>query len=99
MRRVLVILGFLFTTLCANATECSKYLCQVYSDECNAKVKVVSYKEFVDEYYQEIDGEQIAAIVYGRGYIKKPKCKRQRMTYICLLRCDGSIIWGDVIPE
>lgn len=99
MRRVLLILILLLTTIKVNATECSDYLCKIYSDESNEKVKVVSRKEFMDEYQQEIGGEQIAAIVYGRGYMKKPKCKKQRITYICLLRPDCSIIWGDVIPE
>lgn len=99
MRRVLLILMLLLTTVSANATECSKYLRKVYSDECNAKVKVVSKKEFIDKYEQEIDGEQVSAIAYGTGYIKYPKCKKQDILYVCLLREDCSIIWGEVIPQ
>lgn len=98
MKRALLILMLLFTTAVANATECSRYLCNVYSDECNQKVKVVSKKEFIDKYEQEINGEQIAAIAYGTGYIKYPKCRKQDVIYICLLREDCSIIWGEVSP-
>ncbi len=99
MRRVLLILMLFLTTLTANATDCSRYLCNVYSEECNSKVKVVSKKEFIDKYEQEINGEQISAIAYGTGYIKYPKCKKQNILYICLLRDDCSIIWGEVIPQ
>ncbi len=86
------------STFCKMLLNAANILCNVYSDECNQKVKVVSKKEFIDKYEQEINGEQIAAIAYGTGYIKYPKCKKQDIIYICLLREDCSIIWGEVSP-
>ena len=39
------------------------------------------------------------SIVYGYGYMKIPKCKKQRISYITLIGNDCKPIWGYVIPR
>ena len=41
----------------------------------------------------------ISSIVYGYGYMKIPKCKKQRISYITLIGNDCKPIWGYVIPR
>ena len=83
----------------ANASECSKYLTDLYTQECDCAVKIVSKKEFADKYEQKIGDYFVSSIVYGYGYMKKHKCKKVRITYITLLGCNGEPIWGYVIPR
>ena len=100
MRKLLLTISILFFTLSANATCCSDYLAELYSKEYNSKVKIVSKKEHIDKYEQKIGDFYVSSIVYGVGYLKRPKCKKMRITYICLLEsCDKPPIWGYVIPR
>lgn len=100
MRKLLLLSLILFSTLSANATCCSDYLADLYSKEYNSKVKIVSKKEHIDKYEQKIGDNFVSSIVYGVGYMKRPKCKKLRITYICLLEsCDKPPIWGYVIPR
>lgn len=100
MKKFLLLALILFSTLSANATCCIDYLQELYSKEYNSKVKIVSKKEHIDKYEQKIGENFVSSIVYGVGYMKKPKCKKIRITYICLLSsCDKPPIWGYIIPR
>ena len=61
--------------------------------------KIVSKKEFIDKYEQKVGDYYISSIVYGYGYMKIPKCKKQRISYITLIGNDCKPIWGYVIPR
>lgn len=98
MKRLFLVLMSLLL-LPVEASECSKYLTDLYSKEYENPCKVVSKQEFVDKYEQKVGDYFISSIVYGYGYMKKHKCKKIRITYITLLGCDGNPIWGYVIPR
>ena len=59
----------------------------------------VSKKEFIDKYEQKVGDYYISSIVYGYGYMKIPKCKMQRISYITLIGNDCKPVWGYVIPR
>ena len=70
------------------------------SKEYNTKVKIITKEEHIDKYEQKIGNCFISSIVYGVGYMKRPKCKKIRITYICLLEnCEKPPIWGYIIPR
>lgn len=96
---VLILILSLFFILPSNATECSKYLIECYSKDSEVPVKIVSKKEYVSEYNQKVGETQISAIAYGTGYMKKKKCRKKVITYICLLDVNCKPIWGYVIPR
>ena len=98
--RKLLLLIVLFSTLNVSATCYSDYLEEVYSKEHNTKVKIISKDEHIDKYEQKIGDNFISSIVYGVGYLKIPKCKKIRITYICLLKnCNSKPVWGYIIPR
>ncbi len=100
MKKLLLITLILLSTLNANATCYSEYLEDLYSKELNTKVKITSKEEHIDKYEQKIGDYFISSIVYGVGYMKQPKCKKIRITYICLLEsCDKPPIWCYIIPR
>ena len=100
MRKLLLLTLILFSTLGANATCCSDYLTDLYSKEYNTKVKIITKEEHIDKYEQKIGNCFISSIVYGVGYMKRTKCKKIRITYICLLEnCEKPPIWGYIIPR
>lgn len=100
MRKLFLFTLIILSALKANATCYSEYLEDLYSKEHNTKVKIVSKDEHIDKYEQKVGDSFISSIVYGVGYLKIPKCKKIRITYICLLEsCDKPPIWGYVIPR
>ncbi|CCZ51270.1 TPA: hypothetical protein CPT90_09335 [Candidatus Gastranaerophilales bacterium HUM_3] len=99
MRKLILLLIILCFALQVRASECTAYLCEIYSNEYNSKVKIVSKKEFIDKYEQKVGDYYISSIVYGYGYMKIPKCKKQRISYITLIGNDCKPIWGYVIPR
>ena len=98
MKRVLLTIFILFTTLSVNATESTDYLKSVYQPQYERKLKVVSKEEFIDKYDQYFNGVYIPSISYGYGYMKVKRCKKVSISYICILDCDGKPIWGAIIP-
>jgi len=96
MKKLILLLTIIFSSLGANSTECSKYLADIY---CTSDRKIVSQKEFIDNYEQKIGDYKISAVVYGYGYMKKHKCKKTRITYVTLLDPNGKPVWGYVIPH
>ena len=100
MRKLILLTLIILSALKANATCCSEYLEDLYSKEYNAKVKIISKDEFIDKYEQKIGDRFVSSIVYGTGYLKRPKCKKIRITYICMLEDSTKPpIWGYVIPR
>ena len=99
MKRLFLILLFSLFLLPANARECSKYLTEKYTNECECPVKIVSKAEFIDKYEQKIGDVYVSSIVYGNGYMKKRRCKKIRVTYITLYDENCKPIWGYVIPR
>ena len=99
MWRFALILIIFFLAVPVQATECTKYLVDLYSKEYGCPVKITSRKEFVDKYEQKIADYEVFSIVYGYGFMKRPKCKRMRITYITLMNNDCKPIWGYVIPR
>ena len=82
------------------ASQYTDYFSDLYSKEYNKRVKIVSKDEQIEKYEQKIGEQFVSSIVYGVGYMKRPKCKKLRITYICLLEsCDKPPIWGYVIPR
>ena len=65
----------------------------------NDGANIIAKKEFIDKYEQKVGDYYISSIVYGYGYMKIPKCKKQRISYITLIGNDCKPIWGYVIPR
>lgn len=99
MKRLFLILILMVFLLPAGASECTKYLTDLYTKENETSCKIVSKQEFTDKYEQKIGDYYISSIVYGYGYMKKRKCRKIRIAYITLLDCNDNPIWGYVIPR
>lgn len=99
MRRVFLLLIISLLSLPAGASECSKYLTDLYSQECDTQVKIVSKDEHIDSYQQKIGEAYVSSIAYGTGYLKKKKCRKIRVTYICLLDENCKPFWGYIVPR
>lgn len=99
MKRLFLLLILSLFLLPAEASECSKYLSELYTQECECQVKIVSKNEHIDRYEQKIGDAYVSSIAYGTGYMKKKKCKKIRITYITLLDENCNPIWGYVIPR
>ena len=96
---------YLFFTLFLSAnlsfsTEASDFISKMCSETCcSEKVKITVKKEHTEELNQTIDNEFIPKITYGYGDMKIKGCKKQRISYICLLNCSLKPFWGYVIPR
>lgn len=100
MKRVIILALFvLLNSLPIFATDASDFLAEMYTKEYNCNVKIKSKKEYCDKYEQEIGGQYISSIVYGQANMKIKGHKKQKVTYICLLKNDCEIFWGYVIPN
>mgnify|MGYP000299582271 CR=1 FL=1 len=86
MRKLISLLIILCSALQVTASECTAYLCDIYSNAYNSKVKIVSKKKFIDKYEQKVGDYYISSIVYGYGYMK-------------LIGNDCKPVWGYVIPR
>ena len=73
MRKLILLLIILCFALQVRASECTAYLCEIYSNEYNSKVKIVSKKEFIDKYEQKVGDYYISSIVYKKWIEYKKK--------------------------
>lgn len=91
---------FLFCIqLAANSTECTEYLAKNYSATYKANVEVTSQKEYIDKYENKINEQFISSIIYGKGYFKQENKRKQKITYLCILKDDDTITWGYILPR
>lgn len=100
MRKLFLFLMLFFISSTAYGTEYSEYAAKQYSEKCNIqKVKITVKKEHVEEYAQEIGQTFVPYIVYGYGDLKGKKCRKQRISYVCLLDEKLNPMWSYVIPR
>lgn len=99
MKKFILTLSVLLFANQVFATEVTDYLVEKYSKECGSKVRIQSLKEHIDSYSQKIGDYFVSSIVYGYGSMKMPKCRRTRITYVCILDNENQPIWGYVIPR
>lgn len=70
------------------ASEYSKFAEKEFSQRCcRENVRITVKKEHVEICAQEIGGKFIPYMAYGYGDLKSKNCKKQRITYMCLLDC------------
>ena len=95
MKNYLVILMLFLSVLSVSATEASKFVEQKYTEQTGCKsVKITVKKEHTEEYQQPIGSQMVPAITYGYG----DKCKKIRITYICLLDENCLPFWCFIVP-
>ena len=99
MKKLILFLSVLFLSSPVFATEVTDYLVEKYSKESGSKVNIQSLKEHTDSYSQKIGDYCVSSIVYGYGSMKMPKCRRTRITYVCILDNENQPIWGYVIQR
>ncbi|MBR1776743.1 hypothetical protein IJ750_06710 [bacterium] len=100
MKRVLLALVFCLTVLSSTASEYSDFAAKQYGERCNKEnVKITVKKEHVEQYAQEVGSNFIPYIAYGYGDLKAQKCRKQRISYICLLDCDLNPIWSYIVES
>ena len=98
-RVVLIFLSIMALMPAVLATETTDFLTKIYTEECNAPVKIVSKKEFCNPYEQEIGRTYISAIVYGQATFKVKKHRKTKVSYISVLDKEQKPFWGYVIPH
>ena len=102
MKNLFLILGLCFSVLSvyASSTEASKYAEEQYAKQIgNEKVSINVKKEHTMEYDQKVGELKIPAITYGYGDMKAKKCRKIRISYICLLDEDCKPIWSYIVPS
>ena len=99
MKKLVLLLIILFSTISVYATESTEYLENLYQPKYERKLKITSKGEVIDKYDQFFNGVYIPEISYGYGYLKVKKCRKQKISYICLLDCNRKPLWGHVIPR
>lgn len=99
MKRILLILIALCFSVQVFASEVTEFLESICEKNCNTTIKIVSKTEHTDNYNQKIGDVTFPYIAYGYGYMKKKKCKKQTISYICLLNENCKPIWGYIIPR
>ena len=102
MKNIFLIICLFFSVLTsfATSTEASKYAEEQYSKQIgNDKVHINVKKEHTVEYTQKIGDKIIPAITYGYGDMKTNKCRKVRVSYICLLDENCKPIWSYVVPS
>lgn len=99
MKRLFLLLIIFLTSSSVFATECTDYLVSLCQKENAKKVKIVSKKEHIAEYKQEIGDQFIPYIAYGYGHMKIKGCRKTTISYLCLLDDKCKPIWGYVIPR
>ena len=100
MKKLLSVLFLFLLSQAVYGTEYSEYASRKYSEDCKVQNPKISVKkEHVEEYGQEIGKTFIPYIVYGYGDLKAKKCRKQRVSYICLLNKDFKPIWSYIIPR
>ncbi len=71
----------------------------MYANEYNMNVKIHSKKEFCNPCEQKIGDNYISQITYGQADFKVKKCRKQKVSYICVFDNDCKPFWGFVIPR
>ncbi len=100
MKRFLTVIIFILSILSCYATEYSEYAAKQYEEKCNVKnAKITVKKEHIEEYAQEIGNTFVPYIAYGYGDLKCKKCRKQRISYVCLLDCKLNPLWSHIIPR
>lgn len=100
MKRIILSVMFILSSLTVHASECTDYLMNLYSNSHSKPVKIICRKEFIDKYEQKIGDKFISSIVYGQADMKiQGQRKKVRVSYICLLENDCKPIWGYIIPR
>ena len=101
MRKAFLLSLVIFASMIipTQATECTKFLVELYSKHYDCPVKITARKEFVEKYEQKIANYDVASVVYGYGFMKLKECKKTRITYITLMDKNTKPIWGYVIPR
>jgi len=100
MRKIFII--FLFLVLVSGtskATECTNYLTNIYSNDKELSVKIISKTEHNDKYEQKIGDYYVSSITYGTGWMKCSRRKKMRISYITIYDKNCKPIWGYVIPR
>ena len=100
MKKLVLISFLFFNILSASAsTEASKFAEEQYSSQTgNDKVHITVKKEHTVEYQQKIGEKMVPAVTYGYGDMKAKKCKKTRISYICLLDEDCKPFWSFIVP-
>lgn len=99
MKRVFLSVILLLNTSCAFATLCTDYLEDIYSKEYNKPVKIKCKSEFIDKIEQNLGGNFISSITYGKAELKIPKQRKMRVSYFCLMESCDKPLWGYIIPD
>lgn len=102
MKKLLLILSLCFSILSVSAsvTEASKFAGEQYAVQTgNENVRINVKKEHTIEYKQKIGEQMVPAITYGWGDMKAKKCKKVRVTYICLLDETSKPFWSYIVPN
>ena len=102
MKNLFLIFGLCLSILSsyASSTEASKYAETQYAKQIgNEKVHINVKKEHTIEYQQKVGEQIIPAITYGYGDMKAKKCRKTRVSYICLLDENCKPVWSYIIPS
>ena len=100
MKRVFLLsLIVLLSSTAVLATDATNFLVDFYANEYNMNVKIHSKKEFCNSCQQKIGEYDISEIVYGQADFKVKKCRKQKVSYICLFDNKSKPFWGFVIPQ
>ncbi|MBR6127563.1 hypothetical protein IKQ21_07765 [bacterium] len=84
-----------FLTLPAFSTEFSDYAAKQFAHSCGReKVHITVKKEHIEIFAQEVGEKFVPFVVYGYGDLKSKNCKKQRVTYICLLDTSANPLWS-----
>ena len=96
MKKISLFLILFFYCINCFATEYSEFSAKQYGKFCEHVPHITLKKEYLEIYGQEIGNEFIPYIAFGYGDLKIKKCKKQRVTYICLLDCKLKPIWSHI---
>lgn len=98
-RKFLIGLLILFSSSTVFASESTNFLVDLYAKEYNMNVKIHSKKEFCNPCEQKIGDNYISQITYGQADFKVKKCRKQKVSYICVFDKNCKPFWGFVIPR
>lgn len=98
MKKVVLLFALLFVINIVCATESTKYFEKQMSEKYNCPVNIKLIKEYSEPYFQKICERQITDIVYGEAYLKITRCKKTKISYVCLKDDNSKIVHCDMIP-
>ena len=96
MKKIVLLFCIWLTVLSpAFPTQYSEFAAREFASRCNReRVHITVKKEHIENYATDIGDTFIPYIVYGYGDLKSKNCKKQRVTYICLLDKDKRPLWS-----